>query len=296
MTNAEAQAKLATQIGTQTENIYVQNTTQLTEIVINVGDADNIRDIVIKNNNALQTLNINGNNSKCNQIILETKNTQINLNGFIELNEFIYKSYNYVSNTIIINDLTTINKYAYINSFGSLKFPNLKYVIKNDQWVENVNVQQDFGLHIYGNFVLFEMPLLEEVETISLGLTNAVVTFPSLQKVRIIHPNFLGFSYLETLNLPALTEIRDYLWVNTTLTNINLYMPSLVYCKRIKIGDSTSLSINKVNAILHQFLNIHPNQGKIIDLQWQNPSAPPTGQGLIDKQSLIAQGNTVRTD
>ena len=51
ISNADAQAKLEAQIGTQTENIYVRNTTQLTEIVINVELADNIRDIIIKNNN-----------------------------------------------------------------------------------------------------------------------------------------------------------------------------------------------------------------------------------------------------
>ena len=54
---------------------------------------------------------------------------------------------------------------------------------------------------------------------------------------------------------------------------------------------------------MHQFLNIQPTSGKEIQFFIQNhPDNPsfnfnqsPTGQGLIDKQILINQGNTVST-
>jgi hypothetical protein len=287
ITNAEAQAKLEAQIGTQTENIYVRNTTQLTEIVINVGLADNIRDIIIKNNNALQTLNINGNNSKCNQIILETKNTQINLNGFIELNELNYSTYSTgENNQLICNDLIKIinNLEVQASGDGKVKFNHLKYITG--------------GIFlITGEFVLFDIPVLEEVDTIILGIQNNVVTFPALKKVNHIQPYGVGGeTYFETLNLPVLEEINSQIWIKTIQTNITLNIPSLVYCKSIIINEGTGLSSDKVNAILNKFLNVLPLTGKAINLQWQSPAAPPTGQGLIDKQTLINQGNTVLTD
>jgi hypothetical protein len=43
-------------------------------------------------------------------------------------------------------------------------------------------------------------------------------------------------------------------------------------------------------------LSVLPSTGKYIDLSGQTPPAPPSGQGLIDKQTLIAAGNVVFTD
>jgi hypothetical protein len=41
---------------------------------------------------------------------------------------------------------------------------------------------------------------------------------------------------------------------------------------------------------------VSPTVQKNIYLSNQNPLAPPTGQGLIDKQTLINAGNNVITD
>jgi hypothetical protein len=54
-----------------------------------------------------------------------------------------------------------------------------------------------------------------------------------------------------------------------------------------------------VNQFLHQFLNILPTAGsnyKNIYLSGSGTNAPPTGQGLLDKQTLIDQGNNVFTN
>lgn len=47
--------------------------------------------------------------------------------------------------------------------------------------------------------------------------------------------------------------------------------------------------------LLNKFSNISPKSGKIILLN-QNPPASPTGQGIIDKASLISAGNNITTD
>jgi hypothetical protein len=54
--------------------------------------------------------------------------------------------------------------------------------------------------------------------------------------------------------------------------------------------------VANVNEILHKLLSLTTVTGNYYQLQNQNPPAPPTGQGLIDKQSLISMNNTVTTD
>ena len=82
---------------------------------------------------------------------------------------------------------------------------------------------------------------------------------------------------------------------------MTINFPLLSHCKNISLfNDINSIRINE---ILHQFLNIQPTSGKEIQFFIQNhPDNPsfnfnqsPTGQGLIDKQILINQGNTVST-
>ena len=51
-----------------------------------------------------------------------------------------------------------------------------------------------------------------------------------------------------------------------------------------------------VNSILNKMLTVLPASGKNIRLDGQKPVAPPTGQGIIDKQTLISNGNNVQTD
>ena len=58
---------------------------------------------------------------------------------------------------------------------------------------------------------------------------------------------------------------------------------------------SCNLTSQIVNNVLHQavqnnFIN------STISLQYNTPPAPPTGQGLIDKATLEANGCTVTTD
>ncbi len=59
---------------------------------------------------------------------------------------------------------------------------------------------------------------------------------------------------------------------------------------------NNALTVANVNEILHKLLSLTTVTGNYYQLQNQNPPAPPTGQGLVDKQSLISMNNTVTTD
>jgi hypothetical protein len=298
ITNAEAQAKLTAEIGTNTENIYVQETTQLTDITINL--VGNIRDIYFDKNLELKNVTINGNNTKANGVTLSENNPyssdttdrkfeNVTINDVVEVNFFTLFLGGDQDKNINCNDLINIKKRATINSKGNVNFNKLKYIAKN---ITLENYFLETGFFLYGNYSQFQMPLLEEAGRIQLYLTGSI-SFPSLKKAKSIDPsNISGLTAIETVDLPVLEEIHD-IFINTPQTNVNLNIPSLIYCKHIRVGGG--LSSDKVNAILNKFLTVLPASDKTITL-WQSPAAPPTGQGLIDKQTLINQGNTVLTD
>ncbi|MBC7607440.1 MAG: hypothetical protein H7199_10875 [Burkholderiales bacterium] len=124
---------------------------------------------------------------------------------------------------------------------------------------------------------------------------------------------------LTTLDLSMFTSILQLaISNNVNLTKINLsnlaiiygaepfveknpVLSSIAFPSLTSIGDSIYLTGNAltstvINSILNKLLNVTPISGKNISLGGQTPPAPPTGQGIIDKQTLISTGNGVSTD
>jgi hypothetical protein len=83
--------------------------------------------------------------------------------------------------------------------------------------------------------------------------------------------------HLSTLSIPALSVIDNSSIAYPTVT--------LTY---------NGFSSAGINELLHKFLTVGPVYG--IDLRYQQPPAPPTGQGIIDKQTLGSQGKNTLTD
>jgi hypothetical protein len=101
---------------------------------------------------------------------------------------------------------------------------------------------------------------------------------------------------------PALTAItgannNKYNYINGNAITANPF-PALTSFG----GQDLSMSSNKltsaaVNSILARLVSISPAlTGKYFSLSSQSPSAPPTGAGLTNKQTLINNGNQVYTD
>jgi len=313
ITNAEAQAKLEAELGTQTENIYVQETTQLTDITINF--SKNIRDIVIKDNLELKNITINGSNHIMNDLTIgnqysynyypiDRKMENITINGIIELNDFAFYTHGEQSKNINCNDLISINNYIYLNIIGLnniLNFNKLKYINKLKKVDgELSSFGSTFQNNTYSSFQIFNMPELVEVYNIENLPTIETLTFPKLKKMKALYCEYyIGF---RNFNLPQL-ERCDYMYLRNISTNDpsctdcisnpTINFPNLNYCETIALRD-LQLDTNKINAILHHFLNVTPVSSKNIILDWNN--AAPSGQGLIDKQILINQGNNVLTN
>ena len=96
------------------------------------------------------------------------------------------------------------------------------------------------------------------------------------------------------MNLSSLASCSDFQIYNSpSLTSLSF--PSLTNNSNINLSGNT-LTSNTINSLLNKFLTVLPASGKNINLEGQTPPAPPTGQGLIDKQTLITAGNQVYTD
>jgi hypothetical protein len=100
---------------------------------------------------------------------------------------------------------------------------------------------------------------------------------------------------LTNINLSSLTNNFIALTIsnNPLLTSINLN--GLNYFRELNFANN-ALTSNTINSLLNKFLTVLPASEKYIGLHGQTPPAPPTGQGLIDRLTLVNTGNYVYTD
>jgi hypothetical protein len=101
-------------------------------------------------------------------------------------------------------------------------------------------------------------------------------------------------SNLTALSFPSLS-ICDSIGINFNPLLTSISFPALTSSSNLYLSYN-ALPTSKINSLLNKFLTVSPTVQKSIDLSNQNPLAPPTGQGLIDKQTLMNTGNGVNTD
>jgi hypothetical protein len=183
----------------------------------------------------------------------------------------------------------------YYDSFklNSLKFPQLN----------TIGESLILGSH-NGTDTLISLPVLVYAGSIWIQRDTALKTihFPLLKNV-----NGTGNSGVKIDNNPNLeTLIIDSL-IAVDLFAIK-YNPKLNYIKinsNLKLtGNSGLVEFNNNNfnsSTINQILKVMLSNNNYfyfydINLSGQNPPAPPTGQGIIDKQVLISLGKNVLTD
>ncbi|WP_396141409.1 hypothetical protein [Flavobacterium sp.] len=154
---------------------------------------------------------------------------------------------------------------------------------------ENIYIQNTTQL------TTVDLSAMEYAADISIA-DNNVLTSINLSGLKDCYSDLLIYSnpLLTNILFPALTNSRNiYINENPLLTTISF--PDLTNSRNIELY-SNALSIATINSLLNKMLSVLPSTGKYIDLSGQTPPAPPSGQGLIDKQTLIAAGNVVFTD
>ena len=124
-----------------------------------------------------------------------------------------------------------------------------------------------------------------------------VLSFPVLNLVPQSNGEFSIYKnpVLTSISFPMLTNILGEFEVDDNLSLTSIGLPLLSNCKSINL-ERNALPSSQINTLLNKLLTVTPSSGKYISLNNQAPPAPPTGQGITDKASLINAGNTVSTD
>jgi hypothetical protein len=272
----------------------------------------------ISNNSLLSTLNFNN----------LTSTGSLSIQNNTVLNTFIFPQLANTTAGLSIKLNTALTNFAFplLNTVsGALSIDN-----NNVLTGFNLPVINTTGLFFIGSnsaLTSFTLPVVTS-SSLNFSTNNALTTvsFPNLVSIGSGSINFSSHPALTSLSLPALTAFNtcqltsvpllsslslplvstignsgtsnstSSIFINSTqLTNFSL--PALTSLK-----GGISLSQNKltsadVNGLLAKVVAITPSiTARFFSFNAQTPSAPPTGQGLIDKAVLITNGNTVSTD
>jgi hypothetical protein len=132
-----------------------------------------------------------------------------------------------------------------------------------------------------GEFSIYENPVLTSI------LFPLVATLSEM--------NIFRNPIITSISFPVLTNVKNELGIQDNLSLASIDLPVLSSCNNVYFSYNAFPS-SQINTLLNKFLTVTPASGKQIYLNGQTPPAPPTGQGIIDKQTLIDAGNNVYTD
>lgn len=169
----------------------------------------------------------------------------------------------------------------------SLSVPDLKFVMDED---DNTRIQQNDQLSSV------DLSSLEFVQGRLRFSDNAVLTSISLDNLNTVSVLEIYEPMVTSVDLPNLVVCRNlYITSNPNLTTLNIPSIDFSECVGTIRLKNNAFGSSTINDLLSRLLAANVT-GLNIQLENQNPPAPPTGQGLIDKQTLINNGNTVTTD
>jgi hypothetical protein len=181
-----------------------------------------------------------------------------------------------------------MNSLSRVNIFSIGNCENLSSVdLSNLEWGgEEIQISD-------GMISSLNIPKLETVVKLSIG--GSSLTSINVSSLKTCNYVSIGATSITTIDLSnLLVSSSIYLTENFSLTSINI--SGLSSFSEFNVYEN-SLSSEAINGLLAHFVAITPSStGKNINLYGQTPSAPPTGQGITDKSTLIANGNTVNTD
>ncbi|OXA77904.1 hypothetical protein B0A58_05085 [Flavobacterium branchiophilum NBRC 15030 = ATCC 35035] len=324
LTDAECAAKLKAEVGTLTENIYIGSALRpLNNVtILELDIPTNVRNIDFSGfYNNLKTIKIKGHGAMPESYLkfysgIKTEN--ILIEGITELFDvdLLFHSEIEQPATLICNNLEYVHRnfqagggYSGGIIANNLVCNDLKYINPNATYTSSY-------IGIIGVFNTLSFNSLKKVDSLKLELGGGgIVTdimFPALEQSRGIGVNTMYNNYqigLNSISFPLITELSTLIISDNFVATVNL--PALTKCININLKDEVlpatvinipnlnnctsyksniKLTSEGVNAVLNRFLTMQPVSGKTINLLNE---VAPTGQGLIDKQTLITQGNQV---
>lgn len=372
----DAAIKITNELGSNTQFVLIQNTTNLT--TIDLTGITELIDLKILNNTNLTSVNMSnlstiytscdiGNNPMLNNInfnsLSTTGDTYLHNNNALPTLSF--PSINYAQSISISShpsltsiNLTTLNKIDFVDlsnnsALTSINLPNINSHIKsginivNNSSLTSINLPNipsvDYfsisdnslltaiNINSMTNSAGFVFAINNNPALTSLDLSNLTLSantnfefknnsaFTSLdlsglticQNLEIVNNSILSTlnvtnistaslilinnnTNLSSLSIPNLNTVNSFSACNNNLSTITISgLTNLPQQQFLAFGNS--LPSSSINNLLAFFVSLNPTSG-YISINNQNPAAPPTGQGITDKNTLTNNGVNVFTD
>jgi hypothetical protein len=275
-TQAEVDAQIAEEAGPNSENIYIQNNPNIT--TLDLSALKTMTRVEIYNNSSLTSINL-GNLTKVYETMLIGNNT-------------VLASINFDSLSSVGTYMTIVNN----DGITNINFPSLTRIGKD--------INCSFSLGSMPNLVSVNFPVLTQITGVEFYIYyNNLLTSIEMPALTSAIESTIGIGQNAILSSVSLGLLQFYntrllIAENPLLTNIMLANQTSTEMNVLNGHDfsGNALPSNQVNSILSKFIPFEPLSSYVqIDLN-QNPPAPPTGQGIIDKQTLINNGFNVITD
>lgn len=155
------------------------------------------------------------------------------------------------------------------------------------------------SLGIRGNAAMtdFSLSLLDSAYNITIYNNSvlSVINFENLLKVGNL--NISSNEGLVNVQFPKLTthEEQFSIYDNGLLANINIDLIETIGNLNIYL-DNNAFNSEMVNYLLARLVGLNPSLSEVTIELMQSTPAPPTDQGITDKETLVTNGNTVNTD
>lgn len=321
ITNAQAQAKLSSEFGPNTQEIRILGCINLTAVDLTM--FTKVTGVYIANNTVLQTINLSSLLSCEGDFVITNcpSLTSLDVSSLESLIGAPTRGYNFEIENIGLTNLNFPKLKKMIGIIGIRINPSLTSISFP------ILTNQNTFLHIEilgnNNLTNISLPVLNRCSYLYLGTNQKVATF-SLPQLTTIETGLNVYlnNLLSSISFPLLTNVGDMDISNcNALTSIsfpaltgitsNQNSSSISTCPNLTsisfnnlasfngVGfnfNSNKLPSSQINALLNKFVSITPVLTNRIFYFNQNPVAPPTGQGIIDKATLISRGNSVTTD
>lgn len=133
-------------------------------------------------------------------------------------------------------------------------------------------------------------------ENVYINNTTGLTKVDLSMIIKLVDLRISNNANLKIINLHRLSELNG----NCVVTQ-NPFLTSIELSSLTAIGYDFTLSYNAltslfINGFLNRLLTVSPPAGKYVMIHGQNPPAPPTGQGIIDLETLKNSGNAASTD
>jgi len=312
ISNAEAADKISSEVGINTQEIIITYCNNLT--TVNLSQINKAIKIIIENNAVLSSVNLSGltevssefrisSNEQLNTLNLESLN-KINGATTIKDNQ-ILQSLN-LSNLIRVTNMFVIQNNSSLTNVNLSNLTSATYLNFSNNSIQSLNLPQLINSSIYifideNQLESLNLPLISAGKiTLKNSLINNL-TLPSFNPVSLTNGAdfiFTNNSLLTQVNLPLLQNLIGAFNFqnNPNLNLIQLPVISNIFpSANFNIGNC-AFPQAQINYLLNKFANSTFSGTSQFYLSNQIPLAPPTGQGLIDKQILISNGHIVTTD